>query len=207
LDTNELQYWEIKAAERLKEIVSRHCLNCKNLIKIKSDPTKIKNLNIKKDKRESRNCEKNEKIKSNINNYKYNKDDSNLNNKIILNKSNPETIYNNKSIIEEEEKNYNLLYNKNSFVKYYKFPIIKPLNRIENPIQECLDPHIICELCVDIVHHEILNRIRLRSQKGKKEKIRIAEIKCIICLKEHQLEFNEFKKIVKTGFQRCCSIL
>jgi actin-related protein len=107
---------------------------------------------------------------------------------------------------KDMEKEYNLSYNKNSFVKYYKFPIIPPQNKMENPIEESFDSHLICDLCVDIVNQEILNKVRLRSQKGKREIVRITEIKCILCLKEHHVEYKIFSKFVKSGFQRCCNI-
>ena len=182
--------------------MKQHCLNCKNLIKIKTKKnkkSKEKNL-TNKNTNNNINSLANILIKNNSSEEKFeNKNFPNQNSNFL----HPENFFVNKKDIEKED---HLSYNKNSYVKYYKFPIIPPRNKMENPIEESFDLHLICDLCVDIVNQEILNKVRLRSQKGKREFFRITEIKCILCLKEHHVEYKIFNKFVKSGFQRCCNI-
>jgi len=215
LNDAELLYLEGKAVERFKEVVKRHCLNCKNVIKIKSEKKPIC--------KEKKNYKKNKDIINNNHNH-YSKINDNIIHNLYNNNNNTseEKEFNNNkqkinfnlleyhknvSPVVDKEKEYNLVYNKNSYVKYYNIPIIPTISKTENPIEESFDMHLICDLCVDIVNQEIQNKIRLRSHKGKREVIRIAEIKCILCLKEHNVDYKNFKKFVKTGFQRCCNVL
>jgi len=222
---------EEKASERFREVIKRYCLNCKNLIKIKAEKIKEKNSKQYKEKNLKKTNKSSDKelhiLEKNANDSYNNYNSKNMNNSNNLNgemtseekidnitkKNKPKITFKmmnsriNFQSDEETEKFYNLSYNKNSFVKYYKFPLIQTKFKQDNPIEESYDPHVICELCVDIINQEILNKVRLRTQKGKKEVIKIAEIKCILCLKEHQVEYKNFKKFVKTGFQRCCSVL
>lgn len=208
LSDSELFLWEAKAGERFKEVIKRYCLNCKNLIKIKSDKKqkgKGKLSKKSKDKTKNNQIDNNTLEEKELKNNHYNGNNNNDN----AQKKNFNFFNSEKNLVTEgyKDKEYNLAYNKNSYVKYYNFPIIPPPNKIENPIEESFDPHLICDLCVDIVNQEILNKMRLRSRKGKREVFRIAEIKCILCLKEHNVEYKDFKRFVKTGFQRCCSVL
>lgn len=222
LSDSELHHLNQMAHERFDNTIKRHCLNCKNLIKIKTDKKILKKhtnshfkatVNISKNVKNKDNSRLADGItaeKMGIINEEKNSNEHELEKVKGNDRESPE---------KEHELEYEKNYNSNSFVTYYTLHIVKSGNHNNKTLQfsgnanneadiyESNKPHIICDLCIDSVNSEIIHMMRLRSQKRKKESFKTVELKCLICLKQHSIEYKNFRKFIKTGFRRCCDIL
>lgn len=139
-----------------------------------------------------------------MNNINYKKD-----NKILAKNSKNLVLNNNtkNNLIYDEIKNNNNLnsydetylnFNKDSIVKYFFCPILS-----EESEESCSDSHLICELCIEAIKNDILSTLR---KKEKENEITVYEIKCILCLKKHLIDYIYFKKTIKK-INKCCLIL